>query len=32
LAELMDPSFRTPAEVEEMLKITVLAAVPKEAA
>lgn len=32
LAELMDPSFRTPAEVEEMLKITVLAAVPKEVA
>jgi uncharacterized protein involved in exopolysaccharide biosynthesis len=32
LAELIDPSFRTPAEVEEMLKITVLAAVPKEAA
>jgi uncharacterized protein involved in exopolysaccharide biosynthesis len=31
-AELIDPSFRTPAEVEEMLKITVLAAVPKEAA
>ena len=32
LAELMDPSFRTPAEVEDMLKITVFAAVPKEAA
>jgi uncharacterized protein involved in exopolysaccharide biosynthesis len=32
LAELIDPSFRTPAEVEEILKITVLAAVPKEAA
>jgi len=32
LAELIDPSFHTPAEVEELLKITVLAAVPKEAA
>jgi uncharacterized protein involved in exopolysaccharide biosynthesis len=31
LAELADPSFRTPAEVEEMLNITVLAAVPKQA-
>jgi uncharacterized protein involved in exopolysaccharide biosynthesis len=31
-AELLDPSFRTPAEVEEMLKIRVLAAVPREAA
>ena len=31
LAELMDPSFRTPAEVEEMLNISVLAAVPKQA-
>jgi len=29
LAELVDPSFRTPAEVEEMLNISVLAAVPK---
>jgi uncharacterized protein involved in exopolysaccharide biosynthesis len=32
LAGFMDPSFRTPAEVEEMLKIRVLAAVPKQAA
>jgi uncharacterized protein involved in exopolysaccharide biosynthesis len=32
LAELIDPSFRTPAEVEEMLNITVLAAIPKGAA
>jgi len=32
LAELMDPSFRTPAEVEDMLKIRVLAAVPRQAA
>jgi uncharacterized protein involved in exopolysaccharide biosynthesis len=31
LAELVDPSFRTPAEVEEMLNISVLAAVPKQA-
>ena len=31
-AELIDPSFHTPSDVEEMLKITVLAAVPKEAA
>ena len=32
MAELMDPSFRTPGEVEDVLKITVLAAVPREAA
>jgi uncharacterized protein involved in exopolysaccharide biosynthesis len=32
LAELVDPSFRTPAEVEDTLSITVLAAVPKQAA
>jgi hypothetical protein len=32
LSEFIDPSFRTPAEVEEMLKIRVLAAVPKQAA
>lgn len=32
LAEYLDPSFRTPGEVEEMLKVTVLAAVPKPAA
>lgn len=32
LAELMDTSFRTPAEVEDLLKITVLAAIPKGAA
>ena len=31
LAELVDPSFRTPSEVEEMLNISVLAAVPKQA-
>jgi uncharacterized protein involved in exopolysaccharide biosynthesis len=31
LAELVDPSFRTPAEVEELLNISVLAAVPKQA-
>lgn len=30
LAELADPSFRTPAEVEEMLNVTVFAAVPKQ--
>ncbi|HEY2548615.1 MAG TPA: hypothetical protein VGI46_21250 [Candidatus Acidoferrum sp.] len=32
LAEVVDPSFRTPAEVEELLNIAVLAAVPKQAA
>ena len=32
LAELADPSFRTPSEVEELLNINVLAAVPKQAA
>jgi uncharacterized protein involved in exopolysaccharide biosynthesis len=32
LAELADPSFRTPSEIEEMLNITVLAAIPKQAA
>ncbi len=32
LAEFMDPSFRTPDEVEDMLKITVLAAVPRQVA
>jgi uncharacterized protein involved in exopolysaccharide biosynthesis len=32
LAELADPSLRTPSEVEEMLNITVLAAVPKQVA
>lgn len=31
LAELADPSFRTPAEVEEMLNVTVFAAMPKQA-
>ena len=31
IAELADPSFRTPAEVEELLNITVLAAMPKQA-
>jgi uncharacterized protein involved in exopolysaccharide biosynthesis len=31
LAELVDSSFRTPAEVEELLNITVLAALPKQA-
>jgi uncharacterized protein involved in exopolysaccharide biosynthesis len=30
LAELADPSFRTPAEVEETLNISVLAAMPKQ--
>jgi uncharacterized protein involved in exopolysaccharide biosynthesis len=29
IVEFADPSFRTPAEVEEMLNVTVLAAVPK---
>jgi uncharacterized protein involved in exopolysaccharide biosynthesis len=32
LAEFADPSFRTPSEVEEMLNITVLAAVPRRVA
>jgi uncharacterized protein involved in exopolysaccharide biosynthesis len=32
LAEFMDPSFRTPDEVADMLKVTVLAAVPKRVA
>jgi uncharacterized protein involved in exopolysaccharide biosynthesis len=32
LAEFADPSFRTPSEVEETLKITVLGAMPKQAA
>jgi len=32
LAELVDPSFRTPSEVEETLNIPILAAVPKEVA
>jgi uncharacterized protein involved in exopolysaccharide biosynthesis len=32
LAELLDPTFRTPVEVEDLLKIAVLAAVPKRAA
>jgi uncharacterized protein involved in exopolysaccharide biosynthesis len=32
LAELADPSFRTPSEVEELLNVNVLAAVPKQAA
>jgi uncharacterized protein involved in exopolysaccharide biosynthesis len=32
LAELADPSFRTPSEVEEMLNIPILAAVPKRVA
>lgn len=32
LAEFMDPSFRTPDEVAEILKVTVLAAVPNRAA
>ena len=31
-AEFMDPSFRTPAEVNEILKIPVLASVPRQAA
>jgi uncharacterized protein involved in exopolysaccharide biosynthesis len=31
LAELADPSFRTPSEIEEMLNVRVLAAVPKQA-
>ncbi|HXW57733.1 MAG TPA: hypothetical protein VEJ67_18415 [Candidatus Cybelea sp.] len=32
LAEYLDPSFQTPGEVEDMLKVTVLASVPKPAA
>ena len=32
LAELMDPSFRTPAEVAELLNIPVVTSVPKQAA
>jgi uncharacterized protein involved in exopolysaccharide biosynthesis len=32
VAELADPSFRTPAEVEEMLDIPILAAMPKQVA
>jgi uncharacterized protein involved in exopolysaccharide biosynthesis len=32
LAEFADPSFRTPSEVEEMLNVVVLAAVPRQAA
>lgn len=32
LAELADPSFRTPSEVEEMLNVPILAAVPRQAA
>jgi uncharacterized protein involved in exopolysaccharide biosynthesis len=32
LAELADPSFRTPSEVEEMLNIPILAAMPKRVA
>jgi len=32
LWELANPSFRTPAEVEETLKIAVLAAVPRQVA
>jgi uncharacterized protein involved in exopolysaccharide biosynthesis len=32
VAELADPSFRTPSEVEETLNIPILAAVPKQAA
>ncbi len=32
LVEFADPSFRTPSEVEEMLNVTVLAAVPKRVA
>jgi uncharacterized protein involved in exopolysaccharide biosynthesis len=32
LAELLDPSFRTPAEVAGILKLPVLASVPKQAA
>ncbi len=32
LAELADPSFRTPSEVEELLNIPIIAAVPKQVA
>jgi uncharacterized protein involved in exopolysaccharide biosynthesis len=32
LVEVVDPSFRTPTEVEQLLNVTVLAAVPKRAA
>jgi uncharacterized protein involved in exopolysaccharide biosynthesis len=32
LAELVDPSFRTPSEVEELLNIPIIAAVPKQVA
>jgi uncharacterized protein involved in exopolysaccharide biosynthesis len=32
LAELLDPSLRTPSEVEQLLNVTVLAAVPKRVA
>jgi uncharacterized protein involved in exopolysaccharide biosynthesis len=32
LAELMDPSFRTPAEVAEFLNISVVTSVPRQAA
>ena len=32
VAEYLDPSFRTPAEVNEVLKITVLASMPKKVA
>jgi uncharacterized protein involved in exopolysaccharide biosynthesis len=32
VAELADPSFRTPSEVEEMLNVPILAAVPKRVA
>jgi fructose-specific phosphotransferase system IIC component len=32
LAELADSSFRTPSEVEELLNVTVLAAVPRQVA
>lgn len=32
LAELADPSFHTPSEVEQLLDVTVLAAVPKQVA
>ena len=32
VAEYLDPSFRTPAEVNDVLKITVLASMPKKVA
>jgi uncharacterized protein involved in exopolysaccharide biosynthesis len=32
VAEYLDPSFRTPAEVNDILKITVLASMPKKVA